>query len=312
MRIDNPEAILKVESIDYVNDLTVRSLLDSKLSFPNLKGISVFWGREGRYETRYLKLSMFKEIGIRMPNLVHLELFIHGEDEGVVPPLEFPHLKSLDLRCDDPDELMDQKWNLPSLTAFLLSTSKLDIDDSIRYLKTNAPNLTFLSLLVSETFDANKQSDIWTSFPHLIALRSTADFLLANIPPQTHPLRHFMTGEPRNPVFYRRSAHRDPAIASKLLTAVKGWPNCHSVFLEDLSWRGAFDNLSDGEVPIARYVGATTVMEIEHLRVGLALEELKVRYEDTYGLSFVEACDRFGGTNPRESIKTYVEAFRTQ
>jgi hypothetical protein len=310
MRIDNPLTIRAAESLDYVNDSTLVSLLDSEASFPHLRGISVFWGSEGWWGIQYLKSSRFKEISTRMPNLVHLELFVRG-NEGVVLPLDFPHLKSLDLRCRRPRGLMDQKWNLPSLTAFLLSTSGLDIDDTIGYLKNNAPNLTFLSLLVSDTFDTDQKSDIWASFPQLIALRGSVDFLLANIPPPTHPLRHFMTGEPSDPAFYRPASDPDLQLASKLLMAVRGWPNCQSVFLEDIKWKRIIDSISSvTQWSVQSHAGATNIMEYEHLRVGLKLEELGVRYEDTYGLSFTEACDRFGGTNTRTSVKAYVEAFR--
>jgi hypothetical protein len=310
MRFDDPLAIRVAESLDYVNDLIFVSLLDSEASFPHLRGISVFWGTEGWRGVHYLKSARFKEISVRLPNLVHLELFVEGH-EAVALPLDFPHLKSLDIRCRRPRALMDQKWNLPSLTAFLLSTSRLDIDDTIGYLKNNAPNLTFLSLLVSDTFDDDQKSDIWTSFPHLVALRSSVDFLLANLPPPTHPLRHFMTGEPSNPAFYIPPRDPDSNLASKVLTAVRGWPNCQSVFLEDLSWKGAFGSISDVKKwRVRSHAGTTTIMKCEHLRVGLELEELGVRYEDTYGLSFTEACDRFDGKDLRESVKAYVEAFR--
>jgi hypothetical protein len=231
----------------------------------------------------------------RLSNLVFLSIRTTEVESQVKMPLDFPRLKSLEFFVEHGNGVKVWDWELPLLTTLVLILETCDIEGMLKEIHKIAPNLKFLSLY-GGTFNAEEPSQIWSFFPHLIALSCPMDFFLIHLPPAAHPLQYFM------------GVNMGTRILKKVRACAKGWENCR-ILMGRFFWIEDFERVHrERQLVLDDETRNPFRCSSERLRAGLEFKDTGVRYEDRYGLSFEEACDRFGGATPIASVKSFIDA----
>ncbi|KIM23416.1 hypothetical protein M408DRAFT_263208 [Serendipita vermifera MAFF 305830] len=288
---------LSVEVLDDADMELITAMNDSSHRFQNLLSLQVQQGLP-------LPGEHLHAVSGHFPALVSLDFEWYSESESgesTYIGLNLPNLKSLRITGNRGESFSIDDWKVPKLTAIMLEFLSNSIEDMVARISRIGSNLKVFSLSEWSRFDPTQPTALWTTFPNVIALSTPIKFLLAYPPPLGHPIQYFRTDDEDI------GTNRDEMVASSLLALVMKWPTCRGV-MGWFKWKLDFDQVlrmdvegdKDDDEPALRSL-------VVRLKVGAQLDALGVRYDDSFGLTYAQAKDKFGSPDGEDVVAKYLD-----
>lgn len=285
---------LWVEILDDANREFLSALETSKIDIPHLRSLQI----EPNLPCSGPQVHLITQ---RFNSLISLDFEWDSTSASQYEGLSMFNLVSLRISGDHGEFFSMENWTMPRLTSLMLEFRVSSVEEILLRIVEFGRNLKFFSLSEWCRFDPAQATTLWTTCPKIIAFSTPVKFLLAHPPPPDHPAQYFRADDediedmPNEPV------------ACNLLTIVKQWPKCRGI-MGWFKWKLDFENVHSLVIPGSRMDNLVLLRSrYERLRVGAELDALGVRYEDSFGISYSEACVKFGGSNVEESIVKFQE-----